>query len=176
MYNLDYSLSLSVSPSLSLSLINEDHIPLQSKKKKGQPRHCDHLLRPEDFIYHPDKCPPYNSPRNLVTNGDPCRQISDTITFVAHRALECLSLPIFIVYRPPFLWEFTPFPFVSRAGLPLTLCRLPPVEFSTVRRAPETYITTIIPQNPTASIHNVALDVCIHVCESVKIKKENSIF
>lgn len=65
---------------------------------------------------------------------------------------------------------------MSRAGLLLTLCRKPPVEFSTVRRAPETYITTIIPQNPTASIHNVALDVCIHVCESVKIKKENSIF
>lgn len=134
------------------------------------------MLRPEDFIYHPDKCPPYNSPRNLVTNGDPCRQISDTITFVAHRALECLSLPISIVYRPPFSENSSPFPFVSRAGLPLTLCRKPPVEFSTVRRAPETYITTIIPQNPTASIHNVALDVCIHVCESVKMKKENSIF
>lgn len=125
------------------------------------------ILTNAPLTIHPGTC--------MVTNGDLCRQISDTITFVAHRALECLSLPISIVYRPLFSENSSPFPIVSRAGLPLTLCRKPPVEFSTVRRAPETYIT-IIPQNPTASIHNVALDVCIHVCESVKIKKKKFIF
>lgn len=171
MYNLDYSLSLSVSLSLTKTTFRYS----QRKKKVNHAIVTICCVRRTSFIILTN-APLYNSPRNLVTNGDPCRQISDTITFVAHRALECLSLPISIIYRSPFSVNSSPFPFVSRAGLPLTLCRLPPVEFSTVRRAPETYITTNIPQNPTASIHNVALDVCIHVCESVKMKKENSFF